>query len=115
MLVVENPCACGKFTFVIRRVSPGIGFVTLLDKTTRYYNSLSGGVDIRSLYKASVRVQRKHGIGSFFRGLFRYVKPLFFSGTQGIGKEALQTASNILTDIISNRRYCQVVFWRSEG
>jgi hypothetical protein len=54
---------------------------TVFGKTTRYYFNLSGGVDIGAVYKASVRVQSGHGIGSFFRGLFRCVKPpCYFQG-----------------------------------
>jgi len=63
---------------------------TVFDKTTRYYISVRGGVDIGAVYKVSVRVQIGHDIGSFFRGLFRGVKPLLFSGTQGVGEEALK-------------------------
>lgn len=35
MLVAENPCAWRKFIFVIRGVSPGIGFVTLYSTKLR--------------------------------------------------------------------------------
>jgi hypothetical protein len=66
---------------------------TVFDKTTRYYINLSGDVDIGAVYKASIRVQIGHGIGSFFRGLFRCVKSLLFSGTQGFGEEALKIGS----------------------
>ena len=66
---------------------------SLFDKTTRCYINLSGGVGIGAVYKANIRVQRGRGIGSFFRGLFRCVKPLLFSGTQGVGEEALKTRS----------------------
>ena len=52
------------------------------------------------VYRASFRVQRGNGIGSFFRGLFRFVKPLY-SGAKAIGKEALKTGSNIITDMLN--------------
>jgi hypothetical protein len=42
-----------------------------------------------------------NGLGSFFRGLFRFVKPLLYSGAKAVVKEALSTGSNILTDIIN--------------
>jgi hypothetical protein len=35
-------------------------------------------------------MQRGNGIGFFFRGLFRIVNPLLFSGAKTVGKEALQ-------------------------
>ena len=53
------------------------------------------------VYRASFRVQRGNGIGSFFRGLFRFVKPLLYSGAKAVGKEALKTGSNIITDMLN--------------
>ena len=46
-------------------------------------------------------MQRGNGIGSFFRGLFRFVKPFLFSGAKAVGKEALKTGSHIITDILN--------------
>ena len=68
---------------------------------TRYYVNQSGGGDIGPVYRASFRMQRGNGIGSFFRGLFRFVKPLLYSGAKAVGKEALKTGSNIITDILN--------------
>jgi hypothetical protein len=48
-------------------------------------------------------MQRGNGIGSFLRGLFRFVKPLLYSGAKAIGKEALKTGSYILTDILEKQ------------
>jgi len=42
-------------------------------------------------------VQRGNGIESFFRGLFRFVKPLLYSGAKAVGR-GLKTGSNIITD-----------------
>ena len=72
-----------------------------MDRYTRYYANQSGGGDVGSVYRASFRVQRGHGIGSFFRGLFRFVKPLLYSGAKAVGREALKTGSNIITDILN--------------
>jgi hypothetical protein len=72
-----------------------------MDHYTRYYVVQSGGDSIGPLYKASFRVQRGNGLGSFFRGLFRFVKPLLYSGARAVGREALSTGSNILTDILN--------------
>ena len=74
-----------------------------MDRYTRYYVTQSGGGDIGPVYRASFRVQRGNGIGSFFRGLFRFVKPLLYSGAKAVGKEALKTGSNILTDILNKQ------------
>jgi hypothetical protein len=47
-------------------------------------------------------VQIGNVIGSFFRGLFRLIKSLLYSGAKAVGKEALTTVSNIITDILNN-------------
>ena len=44
-------------------------------------------------------MQMGNGIGSFFRSLFRFVKPLLYSGAKDVGKEALKTGYHIITDI----------------
>ena len=36
-----------------------------------------------------------------FRGLFRFVKPILYSGAKTVGKETLKTGSNIITDILN--------------
>jgi len=46
-------------------------------------------------------VQRGNCLGSFFRGLFRCVKPLIYSGAKAGEKEAIKTGSNIMTDILN--------------
>jgi hypothetical protein len=64
-----------------------------MDQYTRYYVNQSGGCGggggIGPVYRASFRVQSGNGLGSFFRGLFRFVKPLLYSGAKAVGKEAL--------------------------
>jgi hypothetical protein len=73
-----------------------------MDHYTRYYVGQSaGGGNIGPLYKASFTVQRGNDLGSFFRGLFRFVKPLLYSGAKAVVREALSTGSNILTDILN--------------
>lgn len=74
-----------------------------MDRYTRYYANQSGGGggDVGPMYRASFRVQRGNGIGSFFRGLFRFVKPLLYSGAKAVGREALKTGSNIITDMLN--------------
>ena len=53
------------------------------------------------VYRVSFRVQRGNGIGSFFRGLFRFVKPLLYSGAKAVGKEAFKTGSNVITHMLN--------------
>ena len=71
---------------------------------TRHYVNQSGGGEIGSVYRASFRMQRGNVVGSFFRGLFRFVKPLLFSGAKAVGKETLKTVSHIITDILNKER-----------
>ena len=44
-------------------------------------------------------MQRGNGLGSFFRGLFCFVKPLLYLGAKAV-ERTLKTDSNILTDIL---------------
>ena len=46
-------------------------------------------------------MQKGNGLGSFFRGFFRFVKHLLYSGAKPVGKEALKTGSKIITDILN--------------
>jgi uncharacterized protein with beta-barrel porin domain len=39
---------------------------------------------------------------TFLGGLFRFIKPMLWSAGKAVGKEALRTAGNILTDIAAN-------------
>jgi hypothetical protein len=72
-----------------------------MDGYTGYYVIQSGGGgEVGHVYKASFRVQRGNGLGSFFRGLF-FVKPLLYSGAKAVGKEALKTGFNIITDMLN--------------
>jgi len=72
-----------------------------MDRYTQYYvNQSGGGGEVGPVYRASFRIQRGNGIGSFFRGHFRFVKPLY-SGAKAVGKEALKTGSNIITDMLN--------------
>ena len=73
-----------------------------MDRCTRYYvNQSGGGGEIVPEYRACFRLQRSRGIGSFFRGLFRFVKPLLYSGAKTVGKEALKTGSHTITDFLN--------------
>jgi hypothetical protein len=72
-----------------------------MDRYTRYYVNQSGGGEIGPVCRASFRVQTGNGIGSFFRGILRFVKPLLYSGAKAVGKEALKTGSIVITDILN--------------
>ena len=49
--------------------------------------------------------QRGAGIGSFFRGLFRAVAPVFKSVGKTVGREALRAGANILADSTQGRNF----------
>jgi len=46
-------------------------------------------------------MQRGNGIRSFYRGLFRFLNPLFYLGAKAVGKDAMKTGSNIKNDILN--------------
>jgi len=75
--------------------------VVTMDRYTRYYVNQSDGGEIGPVSRASFRMQRGNGIGSFFKGLFRFVKPRLYSWATAVGKEALKTVSIIITDILN--------------
>jgi hypothetical protein len=75
---------------------------------TRYYFEKSISDSIGSVYRASFRVQRGHGIETFFKRLFRIVKSLLFSDAKVVVKEALKTGANILSDIVQRKPDQQV-------
>jgi hypothetical protein len=73
-----------------------------MDRYTSYYVNQSGGGEIGPVYTVSFRMQRGNGIGYFFGGLLRFVKPILYSGAKAVGKEALKTGAHIITDILNN-------------
>ena len=78
---------------------------------TRYYiNQAGGGGGVGPIYSIPTFVQRGHGLGDILGGLFRSIKPFFFSGirttgkeaAKALGREALRTGGRILSDIADN-------------
>ena len=47
-------------------------------------------------------LQRGHGLGGLFRGLFRTIAPVLKKGLVRVGQHALKAGSNALEDISSN-------------
>ena len=74
-----------------------------MHRYTRYYANQSGGGggggdgggggEMGRVYRASIRVQTGNGRGSFFRGLYRFVKTMMYSGAKAVGKEELKRVS----------------------
>ena len=46
------------------------------------------------------RFQHGYGLGSIFRGLFRWAMPHLQQGAKVIGKKALQTGVNVVQDVL---------------
>jgi len=61
-----------------------------------------GDSGIGPVYSAPPFIQRGHGIGSFLRGLWRTVRPVLWSNAKSLGREALRTGGNIMSDIADN-------------
>ena len=59
-------------------------------------NAISSGIN--RVYVGSA-YQRGHGIGKFLGGLFRKAIPLLSRGSKALGREALRTGLNVLTDV----------------
>lgn len=68
---------------------------------TQYYLRQKGkGLsDIGPLYRSPVLYQRGSGIGSFFSGLFKNLKPLMASGLEALKDQSIKSSSAILNDI----------------
>src|SRR5215469_948526 len=81
-----------------------------MDPLVTYYlhqagqgSNRSGGYStIGPIYSTQPYLQRGHGIGSFLAGLFRFVRPILWSGAKAVGRETLRTSSKILQDIADN-------------
>jgi len=54
-------------------------------------------------YFAGPVYQRGHGIGSLFRGLFRFAMPFLKQGAKTVGRQALQTGIQVAGDMLENR------------
>jgi hypothetical protein len=69
----------------------------------QYYRKQAGGggseYGIGTFYYTPTYFQRGHGIGDFFGSLFRWVRPIIWSGVKALGRETLRTGGVILSDI----------------
>lgn len=59
-------------------------------------NAISSGIN--RVYVGSM-YQRGHGIGKFLGGLFRKAVPLLSRGAKAVGREAMRTGLNVLSDV----------------
>jgi len=73
-----------------------------MDPLVRYDLNQAGrgnNNDIGPVYATPFVLQRGYGIGSFFSGNWRVVRPILWSGAKALGRETWRTGGNILTDI----------------
>lgn len=63
-----------------------------------YRDNYQQGAGIGRVY-IGAPYQQGAGIGSFLGGVFRYVLPLLKRSAKAVGKEALQTGVNIMSDV----------------
>lgn len=68
---------------------------------SEYYENQLGEGGIGRVYVGAAN-QRGSGIGSFLRGVFRYVLPYVRKGASVVGKEALRAGMNIVNDVTEN-------------
>lgn len=60
------------------------------------------------------RFQRGYGLGSIFRGLFRWAVPHLKQGAKILGKKALQTGVNIAQDVMDGKQFKTTVGKRAK-
>lgn len=64
-----------------------------------YHNQNGSGLShIGTLYTSPQIVQQGRGVGSFFSGLFRNIKPLFLSGLNAIKNQVAETSKAVISD-----------------
>src|SRR5215468_6659971 len=73
-----------------------------LHQAGRGLNRGGGYSSIGPVYATAPFVQRGHGIGSFLSGVFRFVRPILWSGAKVVGRETLRTGGKILQVIADN-------------
>lgn len=65
-----------------------------------YQKQIGGGInDIGELYQAPLFLQRGRGIGSFFSGLIKNLKPLFKSSVNALKEQGVKSANAIVRDL----------------
>lgn len=83
-----------------------------VDRYRRYFLQVGGG-DIGPVYRSSYYKQRGRGLGNFFRGLWKFVKPLVTGGIKAVGREARDTGIRVLSDIGTGKPIKEVFQERS--
>lgn len=74
----------------------------MLDHLTHYYMQQGRGED--DFYRASYAAQKGYGMWGLFSNLWRHAKPFFASAGKTLGRQALSTGGQILSDIASSSK-----------
>jgi hypothetical protein len=74
-----------------------------LNQYDRYYMDQAGSG--MAHYKGTPNMRGHGGIGQFLSGLFRSVMPMFRSGARALGREALRTGSNVVSDLLHDKPF----------
>lgn len=65
-----------------------------------YLSQVGGGLnDIGPIYGSPRIYQQGRGVGSFLGGIFKYLRPLIYSGLNAIKKQTIKTGTNVLNDL----------------
>jgi len=65
-----------------------------------YLNQCDGGLShIGTLYATPRIVQQFRGIGNFFSGLFKYIKPLFLRLLHAVKNQAFESGKAVINDL----------------
>lgn len=73
--------------------------MNMSNRYVQYYQSGGSLRDIGTIYRSSFHNQKGEGIGDFFVTAYRYLNPLLRSGLSVLGNQAIQSGSNILSDL----------------
>ena len=60
-----------------------------------------------SLGFSGIPYQRGYGLGSFFKGIFRSILPVAKSALKTVGKQALHTGAEIVSDVAAGQSFKQ--------
>ncbi len=79
--------------------------IIMKDPLVQYYFQRAGRESysgIGPIYSVPPFVHRVHGIGSYFSGLFRLVRPVIWSAVKTVGRQTLRTGDKILWSLANN-------------
>lgn len=72
-----------------------------MSRYERYFNGLQTGgkADFGDLHRTSFFIQRGRGLSDAFGAIIKWITPLLLSSSKAIGREALRSGSEVLSNI----------------